>query len=212
MTDTLLEFLTVYGLPAAALVLAIGQAGAPLPTSLALLTLGALSANGDAVLALAFIWALAGTVSGDQAGFVLGRYLAQSAETRPGFLGSLARKARKAEPSMERWGSSSVFFTRWLVTPLGSAVNIASGAAGLSWPVFTAWSVLGEALWISIYLGLGYSFGSNIEMLAGILGNLSMALAMLALAAFLGWQLMRGVRKAQARTRQGDKIEPDRRG
>jgi len=200
MTDQLLEFLTVYGLPAAALVLAIGQAGAPLPTSLALLTLGALAANGDAILSMAFIWAVAGTVIGDQAGYLLGRYVARSAGDRPGFLGGLARKARKAEPSMARWGSSSVFFSRWLVTPLGSAINIASGVTGLAWPVFTIWSVLGEMLWVSIYIGLGYTFGSNIETLAGILGNLSMALAMLTVAALIGWQLMRALRKAQARS------------
>ena len=169
MTDQLLEFLTVYGLPAAALVLAIGQAGAPLPTSLALLTLGALAANGDTVLVAAFLWAVAGTVLGDQAGFMLGRLVASSAQDRPGVWGKLARQARRAEPSMARWGSSSVFFTRWLITPLGSAVNIASGVAGLPWPVFTAWSVLGEMLWVSIYIGLGYMFGSNIETLAGIL-------------------------------------------
>lgn len=200
MTDQLLEFLTVYGLPAAALVLAIGQAGAPLPTSLALLALGALSANGDAVLVTAFIWALTGAALGDQLSFLLGRVVARSAEDRPGFIGTLARKARKAEPTMARWGSSSVFFTRWLITPLGSAVNIASGVTGLSWRVFTAWSVLGETLWVSIYIGLGYTFGSNIETLAGILGNLSMALAMLAVAGLIGWQLLRALRKAQARS------------
>jgi len=101
---------------------------------------------------------------------------------------------------MARWGSSSVFFSRWLVTPLGSAINIASGVTGLAWPVFTIWSVLGEMLWVSIYIGLGYTFGSNIETLAGILGNLSMALAMLTVAALIGWQLMRALRKAQARS------------
>lgn len=202
MTDQLLELLTVYGLPAAALLLALGQFGVPMPTSLALLALGALAANGDADVTTAFAWALAGATLGDQAGFLTGRFMAQSAEDRPGFFGNLARKARKAGPGMARWGSSSVFFTRWLITPLGSAVNILSGVAGLSWPVFTAWSVAGETLWICIYIGLGYVFGSNIETLAGILGNLTLALAMLALAALLGWRLKLTIQAAQVRTQQ----------
>lgn len=197
MTSDLLEYLTVYGLPAAALALAIGQYGIPLPTSLALLTLGALSANGDADLATAYGWALGGAVFGDQAGFVTGRLLSRSAEDRPGFLGSLAKKARAAEPRLAKWGPSGIFLTRWLFTPLGPAVNLASGVAGLRWAIFTAWGIAGEALWVAIYIGLGYSFGSNIEVLASMLGNLSMALAMLALAAFLGWRLLRALRQTR---------------
>ena len=113
MTGQLLEFLTVYGLPAAALLLAGGQFGLPLPTSIALLTLGALAANGDADLITAFIWAVTGATLGDQAGFLTGRFAMQSAEGRPGFLGGLARKARAAEPRLAKWGGSGVFFTRW---------------------------------------------------------------------------------------------------
>lgn len=200
MTAYLLEFLTSYGLPAAALLLAVGQFGVPLPTSLALLTQGALAANGDADLATAFAWAIAGATLGDQAGFIAGRFVILSAEGRPGFLGGLAARARAAEPKLQKWGASGVFLTRWLFTPLGPAINIASGITGLSWPRFTIWGVLGEGLWVSIYIALGYSFGSNIETLSGILGNLSMALAMLALAAFLGWRLKLAVQSAQVRS------------
>ncbi|MCC0036069.1 MAG: VTT domain-containing protein [Hoeflea sp.] len=200
MTVYLLEFLTSYGLPAAALLLAIGQFGVPIPTSLALLTLGALAANGDAELATAVLWAIAGATLGDQAGFLAGRFVILSAEGRPGFLGGLARKARAAEPKLQKWGASGVFLSRWLFTPLGPAINIASGITGLSWPRFTLWGVLGEGLWVSIYISLGYAFGSNIETLSGILGNLSMALAMLALAAFLGWRLKLAVQAVQARS------------
>lgn len=202
MTTYLLEFLTSYGLPAAALLLAMGQFGVPIPTSLALLTLGALAANGDAELATAFLWAIAGATLGDQAGFLAGRFVVLSAEGRPGFLGGMARKARAAEPKLQKWGASGVFLSRWLLTPLGPAINIASGITGLSWPRFSIWAAAGEALWVSIYITLGYAFGSNIETLSGILGNLSMALAMLALAAFLGWRLKLAVQAAQTRSRR----------
>ena len=201
MTEQLLVFLTSYGLPAAALLLAVAQLGLPLPTSLALLTLGALAGNGDMDLITAFTWALCGATLGDQAGFFAGRFIVRSAEGRPGFLGGLARKARAAEPRLTKWGGGSVFLSRWLFTPLGPPINIASGITGLSWTRFTAWGVAGETVWVSIYMSLGFSFGSNIETLAGILGNLSMALAMLALAAFLGWRLKLAVSAAQNRSR-----------
>lgn len=202
MTEQLLGILAVYGLPAAAIALALGQFGVPLPTSLALLALGALSAGGDAEPAAAFIWALGGAVLGDQAGFMAGRLVARTSEDREGFAGRLARRARSAQPHMAKWGGYGVFLSRWLVTPLGPAVNIASGATGFSWAGFSAWGLAGEALWVSIYLALGYAFGANIETLAGILGNLSMALAMLALAALLGWRLMHAIRATQARAHE----------
>ena len=201
MTEQLLEFLTSYGLPAAAMLLAVAQFGLPLPTSLALLTLGALAGNGDMDLITAFIWALCGATLGDQAGFVTGRFLVQSAEGKPGFLGGLARKARAAEPRLAKWGGSGVFLSRWLFTPLGPPINFASGITGLSWTRFTAWGVAGETVWVSIYMALGSTFGSNIETLAGILGNLSMALAMRALAAFFCWRLKLAVSAAQSRSR-----------
>lgn len=202
MTGQFLEFLTSFGLPAAAFLLAIGQFGVPLPTSLSILTLGALAGSGDTDLITAFIWAVSGATLGDQAGFLTGRFVVKSAEGRPGFLGGLASKARSVEPHLAKWGGSGVFFTRWLFTPLGSTINFASGITGLSWTVFTIWGVAGETLWVSIYIALGYSFGANIETLASILGNISMALAMLVLAAFFGWRLRLAVQTAHVRTRQ----------
>ncbi|OCW58753.1 DedA family protein [Hoeflea olei] len=199
MTEQVLELLTVYGLPAAALVLAIGQLGFPLPTSLALLMLGALAANGDADIAQAFLWATAGVLAGDQLGYLIGWAIARSAEDRKGALGALAQKAAATRPFIDRWGSSGVFLSRWLFTALGPAINVAAGIARMNWSVFTLWSVAGELLWVSIYIALGHSFGSNIETLGGILGNMSMALALLALAAWLGWLLLKTIRKARAR-------------
>jgi membrane-associated protein len=211
MTAELLEHLAVYGVPAAALLLALGQFGVPLPTSLALLTIGALAASEDTDLATAFIWALAGCVLGDQAGFVAGRLIGLSAAERPGFIGGVARKAKQAEPHVHKWGGYGVFLSRWLFTPLGPPVNIASGATGLSWPVFTGWGVAGEALWVTIYIALGFSFGSNIEVLANILGNLSMALALLAIAAVLGWRLTIAIRNNGQNGEAGGRAKSGRR-
>jgi membrane-associated protein len=198
VTAELLDYLALYGVPAAALVLALGQFGIPMPTSLALLAIGALAANGDADLAGAFVWALAGCVLGDQAGFAVGRLLGRTANDRPGLLGRLARKSRKAEPHLRKWGGYGVFLTRWLFTPLGPPVNLASGATGLAWPVFTLWGVAGEAVWVTIYIGLGFAFGANIEALADILGNITMALALIAIAGVLGWRLAVAARKRPA--------------
>ena len=60
MTETILSIFSVYGAPALFVIVAAGQFGIPLPTSILLLTAGALQANGDLSFWQIFAWALAG--------------------------------------------------------------------------------------------------------------------------------------------------------
>ena len=69
MTETILSIFSIYGAPALFVIVAAGQFGIPLPTSILLLTAGALQANGDLSFWQIFIWALAGAVTGDHLGY-----------------------------------------------------------------------------------------------------------------------------------------------
>ena len=69
MTETILSIFSVYGAPALFVIVAAGQFGVPLPTSILLLTAGALQANGDLSFWQIFSWALAGAVTGDHVGY-----------------------------------------------------------------------------------------------------------------------------------------------
>ncbi|MBW3098081.1 DedA family protein [Pseudohoeflea coraliihabitans] len=192
MIDAALPLFEYYGLPAAALLLALGQFGVPLPTSFVLLMAGALAAQGDTSLLTALIWCVAACVAGDQAGYAVGRLLSSRlAGTSTRWSRRIHAAMRRARPSLDRWGWLSVFLSRWLFTPLGPPINVAAGAASMTWPVFTLWDVAGELLWVSLYLGLGHVFSSNIATLAEALGNASLALLFLAIASITGWQLYR---------------------
>ena len=61
-----------------------------------------------------------------------------------GMLGN-AERIRKLDARARSWGGAGVFFSRWLVTPLGPWINLASGAAAYSWLRFTLWDFLGES-------------------------------------------------------------------
>lgn len=91
---------------------------------------------------------------------------------------------------VDRWGGVGVFFSTWLFAPLGPWVNLAAGAAGLSWLRFTLWDVAGEAIWITFYLSLGYLFSDRITELADILSN-SVGLLLAGLAAVVSGYLLR---------------------
>ncbi len=61
----------------------------------------------------------------------------------------------------------------------------------MNWLKFTIWDMAGEAVWVLVYVGLGYTFGDNIQAIGEILGNLSGALAAGAIAGVLGWGLFK---------------------
>jgi membrane protein DedA with SNARE-associated domain len=90
---------------------------------------------------------------------------------------------------------AGVFFSTWLVAPLGPWVNLAAGATGMGALRFTFWDALGEAIWVAIYVGLGYVFAANIDALSAVLGNAVAAITALAVAAGLGALLVRAARK-----------------
>lgn len=196
MNEIVAAIFQQFGLAAAAALLAAGQIGVPLPTSLAILMVGALSSQGDIDVATAFLATLAGSVAGDQAGYFLGRIAYVGLRDDSTVKRRMKLLVDAARPSLERWGGSAVFLSRWLLTPLGPGINIAAGATGLSWSTFTFWAVLGEALWVAGYLSLGHIFASNIETLASALGNASMSIALAAVAAAIGWWLLRSLRES----------------
>lgn len=149
----------------------------PIPASLVMLAGGAFAASGDLPFGEVWAAALAGAVLGDQAGFVLGR------KAGGPLLGWLARRPRRgrlvgrAVDWLTLRQRPAVFYSRWLVSALGPYVNLAAGAAGLRWRGFAIASASGEAIWVTLYLGLGWWFSSDFQTLASTLGNLGLAVA-----------------------------------
>ena len=199
MNETAQLLFSQYGLPAVAIILALGQFGVPLPTSFGLLMVGAFAAQGDTDLMTAFGWTFIACICGDQSGYFTGRFLSRRiSETQSRWTRKLDKMVEKARPILTRWGGTGVFLTRWLFTPVGPALNVAAGATRLPWAVFTFWGFAGEAIWVTIYLALGYLFSSNIETLANVLANASLALVFATVAALIGWRLYKILREIEA--------------
>ena len=88
-----------------------------------------------------------------------------------------------------------MFFTRWLLTPLGPWINLASGASGYPWGKFLLWDVLGECLSVILYVTLGFVFSDRVISLDSVLGELTWAMVALVVALFLGWKLAVSLRR-----------------
>jgi membrane-associated protein len=189
MIDQLLAALTHYGSPALFVVVAIAALGVPLPVTLLLIVTGSLVAQDALGIWPAITIAAVGSVAGDQAGYAVGRWGGKKLVARlTGMLGD-AEHVKKLDAKAKSWGGAGVFFSRWLVTPLGPWINLASGAADYSWLRFTLWDFLGESFGAALYIWLGHIFSDRVQEVSAIFGDLGWAILGVLAAAFLGWKL-----------------------
>lgn len=189
MNQQVLAALSSFGAPALFVIVAVASVGVPLPVTLLLIVTGSLAAQGAMNIWLAIVLASVGSVAGDQIGYAVGRWGGKALVKRfHGLLGDPER-LKKLDARAERWGAAGIFFSRWLVSPLGPWVNFASGAREYSWLRFTAWDVAGESFGAGLYIGLGIIFSDRVQAVSAFLGNTSWAIVGLLVAGFLGWKL-----------------------
>lgn len=198
-TDQLLAALLVYGLPVLFGLIVIVSAGVPfIPISLMLVAAGSFAAQGSMKLWQVMIVASVAAVTGDHIGYGLSRWGGRGPILR------LSRKLggesqiKKAEALAKRWGGMGIFLSRWLVTSLGPWLNVTSGIARYPWRQFLFWDVMGQVLWVVLYVMLGYVFSDRVQYIAELLGNLGWAIVSFMVAAILGWKVLRYFRPAKA--------------
>jgi membrane-associated protein len=198
MREQILAALSQYGSPALFAVVTIAAVGVPLPITLLLIVTGSLISQGVMNFWLAIGLAGAGSVIGDQIGYGIGRWGGNELVDRFTRLLGGPERLEKAQSTARRWGGPGIFFSRWLVTPLGPWVNLASGLAGYPWMPFLVWDALGEFLGALIYVGLGKIFSDRVLALDAMLSDLTWAIVALLAAVFLGWKSISYVWTKQA--------------
>jgi membrane protein DedA with SNARE-associated domain len=195
-TDQLLSELLIYGVPLLFGVILIAAVGVPFPVSLTLVAAGSFAKQGEMSLLPVMIAASLAAVLGDQIGYGLSRWGGRRLINRITRRFGGATKIKEAEALSKKWGDAGIFFSRWLVTGLGPSLNVTSGIARYPWQRFIFWDVLGEVLWVGLYVMLGYLFSDRVQYIADILGNLAWAILALIIAIIFGWKLFRYYRPA----------------
>lgn len=195
MTETLLALVPEWGALLVALTNFLACLALPIPASLVMMAAGAFAAAGDLSALPLWIGALAGASLGDQSGYWLGRALG------PRLIDRLSRRRRtaalvdRAVTWLENRRLPAIFLSRWLVSALCPYVNFSAGAARINWAGFTLPALAGECVWVSIYIGLGYSFSADIQELGSVLGNLALAIGSAVVAIILGHTLWRNAQE-----------------
>ena len=181
MPDLTPELLLDYGPFALALALFVGALGLPIPGTAVLLAAGALAARGGFANApIVAVVAVSAAVLGDAASYGLARL---GFET---FLNRLGGNAawRRAEQAFERRGVFAILLSRFLVTPLAVPINLMAGGDRYPFARFVSACLVGEAVWVALFGGLGYLFAESWQQIGGIAGDVGLWLAVAAVVAF----------------------------
>ena len=177
MSDFLLTQIINYGAPILGAIVFVSALGVPLPATLIVIAAGAFSREGLLPWHTTGLIALVFVVLGDCIGYALGYYLRGPVLNR---VGKSERWAR-AESFFQRWGGMSVLLTRFLITGIASPVNLIAGMGNISFRTFLFYDVVGEAIWVFGYGGLGYLFGSQWEVVSEFMSNFGSLILGLAL-------------------------------
>jgi membrane-associated protein len=199
LTEQLLAALSVYGVPLLFGVILIASIGVPLPVTLLLIAAGSFVEMGEMNGPALILTASCGAVIGDQIGYMIGRWGGSRVAARVGGWLVSESKLEQAERAARKWGGASVFFSRWLVTPLGPCVNLSSGISGYSWPRFILWDIAGDVLWVALYVSLGKIFSDRVQAMTEVIGNLTWAIVGAVACIAFGWKLVQYYRKARLR-------------
>lgn len=194
MSESLFGIVAAWGLWVVAASAYLSCLLVPIPTFAVMLAGGAFAAAGDLALWQVLAAAYAAALAGDQTGYLIGRRGGAPLVARLKRAPSRAALVGRAEAMVQKWGGLGVFFSTWLVAPLGPYVNFISGAARLHWARFLAWDALGEAIWVTGYVGLGYAFGERLDELTALVGNWGGLISSVSIAVFAGVVLLRSLR------------------
>lgn len=176
----LLIWLQEYGYPTLWLAVFVSAAGIPLPTSLVLLAAGAFAASGDFNLPILIAVSTSAFVAGDNLGYLVGRlwgsklleWLEKSGKMRI----IKPRTIVRSRVYFNRLGGWAIFFSRFLVSALGGAINILAGAERYPYRRFVLYDACGEIVGAALPIVLGYIFGASWDVVGDILGSFSLFL------------------------------------
>ncbi len=167
MSDYFLTQVINYGAPLFALTLFLGAVGLPVGASFMVIAVGAFSQQGYFDWVLMAILGLLGALLGDMLSFGMGYYGKDWVSAR---MGSSPTWANALTQFNNRAGAA-IFFTRFLITALAIPTNLIAGGSGYAFRRFMLYDILGEILWIVLYGGLGYLFGSQWEVVSEFMSN-----------------------------------------
>ena len=185
--DSVTAIIAGYGYYAVFLVIALESAGVPMPGETVLVSAAVYAGTTHGLdIRLVVVAAAVAAIVGDNLGFWVGRRYGQDLLTRYGpRVGLDARKQQLGRYLFKRYGGAIVFFGRF-VALLRTYAALLAGANGLRPANFFLWNTAGGITWACLFGFGGYLLGKGLERVAGPVGWIALALAVV--GAFALWR------------------------
>lgn len=196
MIDWLYGLVPQHGATVLFLAAVLSCFGLPIPTSALMIAAGAFVASGDLHALPVVVAAFVGAILGDQAGYWTGRLGGQRVWDRLKRQPKAGEMLSRAEDELHRHATVAVLASRWPLSALGPWVNLVSGSTEVDWRRFSIAVALGDAVWIAVYLGLGYFFAARAKDMGATMGTAVGALTAALVAAYVARVLWRRHRAA----------------
>ena len=152
-----------YGYLAVAGLVLVEDFGIPVPGETVLI-LGAVYAGaGRLNVALVALLGFLGAVTGDNIGFAIGHFGGRRLLDRYGrYILLTPERLDRATAFFERHGGKIITVARF-IEGLRQANGIIAGSTGMHWAKFLFFNAVGAALWVALWVSVGYFSGSHID-------------------------------------------------
>jgi membrane protein DedA with SNARE-associated domain len=188
-------FVQHYGAFAVSLVLAFESLGMPVPGETLLIFAAVLAHRGEMSLPALLIFAWAGSVLGDNIGYLIGKTICRATITRyGGKIGLTNARISAVEETFSRYGSATVLLARFF--PVLRQLNgIVAGALGMPWWRFLLFNAIGAALWVGAWVFIAVYFSAHMAAATQFANNLVFAAVAIGLIILLASLAVRRLRR-----------------
>ncbi|HVG50387.1 MAG TPA: DedA family protein [Xanthobacteraceae bacterium] len=157
-----------YGVIAVMIIITLESVGAPVPGETLLIFAAFLAARGEMSLPALAAAAWAGSVIGDNIGYLIGRKVGRAAIANFGSkVGLTEERFAKVEAVFVRYGGATVIFARFF-SILRQLNGIVAGTLGMDWRRFLACNSIGAALWVGVWVLGSYYMAEHADRIRAI--------------------------------------------
>jgi membrane protein DedA with SNARE-associated domain len=137
--------------------------GVPVPGETVLIIAAVYAGTGRLSIWLVALFGFLAAVLGDNVGFGIGHFGGRPLAERYGkYILLTPERLDKTASFFDRHGGKVIVIARF-VEGLRQANGIIAGITGMHWTRFLPFNMLGAALWVAVWVSIGYFSGSNID-------------------------------------------------
>src|SRR5579884_4244954 len=137
--------------------------GVPVPGETVLIVSAVYAGTGRLNIWLVALIAFAAAVLGDNVGFAIGHFGGRPLAERYGkYIFLTPQRLDKTTSFFDRHGGKVIVIARF-VEGLRQANGIIAGITGMHWTRFLPFNMLGAALWVGVWVSIGYFSGDHID-------------------------------------------------